>query len=120
MYYTIHKYIKSNTVIVILLVISIIALSSCISKQSVILNLTGKDEKPEIFYTKIPPKDYTETEIIEFTSFNIFHRRHKVLDKTIEYAISQNADAIIITDYSYLRILAIPFYKIEAVLINYK
>ncbi len=120
MRYIIYKHIKSWTVAAVLLLISIIALNSCISKQSVILNKTGEDEKPEIIYTKKPSKEYTETEIIEFTSVNVFHKRYKVLDQTVEYAVSQNADAIIITDYSYLRILTIPFYKIEAVLIYYK
>mgnify|MGYP000851657462 CR=1 FL=1 len=120
MLYAIYKHIISWTLVVVLLLISVIIFNGCISKQSVILDKTVKFEKPEIFYTKRPTRDYTENEIVEFTSFNVFHRRHKVLDKTIDYAVAQNADAIIITDYSYLIILTIPFYKIEAVLINYK
>ncbi len=76
-------------------------------------------EKIDIYFTKRPVQEYTEVEIVEILSFNIFHQKKHVLNKLLLKAEAAEADGIIITDFGYINMLFIPFHKIECVFINY-
>lgn len=77
----------------------IATLSSCVTTQ--VANLQRKSDKEvEVYTTSKPAKEYIELKYIQANS-GIFHGPEKLLQKLIERAKKEGADAIINVHYDY-------------------